>query len=79
MIGRDRLDLAMLAYTEAGTTSFAAQMAGIEPVELAEWSHDATGSVFADSDVVINETDHSVRAGLLATGVLIGVTVGRQA
>lgn len=78
MIGRDRLDLAMLAYTEAGTTSFAAQMAGIEPVELAEWSHDATGPAFVDF-LNETETDHSVRAGLLATGVLIGVTVGRQA
>jgi hypothetical protein len=77
MIGRDRLDLAMVAYSEAGTTSVAAQMAGVDPEDLAAWSHDAT------SDSALDEfehawTAHSIRAGLLATGVLIGISVGRS-
>lgn len=76
MIGRDRLDLGLLAFSEAGTTSFAAQMAGFDPGDLVEWAHDATEAVVLDGEEF---STNSIHAGLLATGVLIGFAVGRQA
>lgn len=76
MIGRAQLDLAMVAYSEAGTTSTGALMAGIDPGDLMQWAFDCTGPDF-DRTVDEELSEHSIHAGLIATGVLIGVSVGR--
>lgn len=76
MIDRELLDLGLVAYCEAGSTSMGAQMAGVDPTALQEWAHDATGPEFLTT-VEEEMSDHSIRAGLIAAGVLVGINVTR--
>lgn len=81
MIGAERLEDALVAYRESTTTNDAAQMAGVHGDELYDFALKATyyGTEFQGDIYGPPESHgHGLRAGLLASGILIGLTVGRQ-
>lgn len=73
MIGRERLKRAFTAFSEAPDDRWACRIAGVDPDELHDFAHDATERLTFRPTTAADGL-----AGVLAAGILLGITAARQ-